>query len=94
MVCELKMSLYGLKQAGKIWNTVVTATIVKVDYTRLSSDQCLFFKKPDKLVAVFVDDFLGVGDNSELILELKKSFEVKELGALKHYLNVHYECVE
>src|SRR5271163_3685048 len=55
--CRLLKSLYGLKQAGNIWNANIHSYILDLGFTRTHSDLCVYTK--DQIVlALHVDDFL------------------------------------
>ncbi|SCV72786.1 BQ2448_4323 [Microbotryum intermedium] len=70
-VClKLQRSIYGLKQAGRVWNETIHKTLVKLGYNRLRSEECVYRRtvgKDDYFIAVYVDDLLFVGpDLSEI----------------------------
>lgn len=41
-VCKFECSLYGLKQAGHVWNLTLDSHFKKLGFTRLISDQCVY----------------------------------------------------
>ncbi|KAJ2913904.1 hypothetical protein MD484_g6523, partial [Candolleomyces efflorescens] len=86
-VCILKRSLYGLKQAGNVWNHELNDTLVKIDFKRLKSDYCCYVRrKKDGLtiMVVWVDDIISASTdddlNDQLEADLGRYFEVKSLG--------------
>jgi hypothetical protein len=62
MVWALQKSLYGLKQAGNIWNAAIHRYILELDFKRTSADFCVYtisFKGGDRMIiAIHVDNFL------------------------------------
>ncbi|CEG40734.1 FOG: Transposon-encoded proteins with TYA, reverse transcriptase, integrase domains in various combinations [Plasmopara halstedii] len=45
---DLKKSLYGLKQAGRLWNQLLHASLSDAGFTQCISDICLYFKRNEK----------------------------------------------
>ena len=45
LVCRLKKSLYGLKQALRQWHKKFDSFMVEHGYDRTASDHCVFVKK-------------------------------------------------
>ena len=73
-VCCLLQNLYGLKQAGNVWNEDFNRTMEEIGYTRLRTDYCTYLKKlkDDILILiVYVDDANAFAErrttNDELI---------------------------
>jgi hypothetical protein len=62
MVWALQKGLYGLKQAGNIWNATIHGYILELGFKRTSADLCVYtisFKGGDRMIiAIHVDDFL------------------------------------
>jgi hypothetical protein len=59
-VCELLKSLYGLKQAGNIWNATIHNYLIELGFKRSPSDLCVYTKNMEGRIvaALHVDDFL------------------------------------
>ena len=96
LVCKLKKSLYGLKQASRQWYRKFDSFMTDHGYSRTTSDHCVFVKKyPDGnfiILLLYVDDMLIVGQDtskiSKLKLELSKSFSMKDMGPAKQILGI------
>ena len=96
LVCQLKKSLYGLKQALRQWYKKLDSFMVEHGYDRTASDHCVFVKKfSDGEVIIFllyVDDMLIIGRDigkiDKLKKELSKSFEMKDLGPAIQILGI------
>jgi hypothetical protein len=62
MVWALQKGLYGLKQAGNIWNAAIHGYILELDVKRTSVDLCVYtisFKGRDQMIiTIHMDDFL------------------------------------
>ena len=83
-VCELQKSLYGLKQAGKIWNDTIHSYIIEMGFTRTSADPCVYIhvtkEKQKVIIGLHVDDFIVAGHQGEiewLKEQLKKRYRIK-----------------
>ena len=94
-VCQLKKTLYGLKQSPRAWFGRFTEAMKKYDYQQSNAYHTLFLKKRGNKITcliIYVDDMIITGDDSEEIEQLKKNlateFEMKDLGALKYFLGV------
>lgn len=97
-VCLLRKSLYGLKQAGRIWNRRITDVLKSLEYIPSEADPCLFVRaKQDDLsfVLLYVDDML-VACRSEKEYErvestLTKYFKITCLGDVTNYLGIRIQ---
>jgi hypothetical protein len=72
---RLRKSLYGLKQAGKLWYDNLTTALASFGATSCLSDRCVFaYNDPitgeHMYIAVHVDDLLIVSTSSHLISRL------------------------
>ncbi|KAL2243485.1 UNVERIFIED_CONTAM: Retrovirus-related Pol polyprotein from transposon RE1 [Sesamum indicum] len=76
MVCKLKKSLYGLKQASRQWNSEFTERIKGLGFTQSKYDYCLFTKGNNNnfiALLIYVDDVLIAAASKSLIEEVKRS---------------------
>jgi hypothetical protein len=95
LVCKLRKSLYGLKQASREWNHKLTTFLIDLGYLQSKSDHSLFSKqKLGKLtfILVYVDDLLVAGEDEEEIEDIKREldqrFSIKDLGKAKFFLGM------
>lgn len=58
-VCKLNKAIYGLKQAGRLWNQNLDKALEKFGLKKCKTDPCVYFKEDLKMmIAIYVDDFL------------------------------------
>ncbi|GMI99394.1 hypothetical protein HRI_003608700 [Hibiscus trionum] len=95
LVCKLKKSLYGLKQASRKWNERLTSTLLSLHFKQASSDTSLFVKGtgPNFIaLAVYVDDIIvaspSLSEISAIKTILHDTFKIKDLGNLKFFLGL------
>ena len=95
LVCKLKRSIYGLKQAGKEWSTLFADFIVSWGFVRSTIDVCLFtYSSGSGLlwILVYVDDALIVDNDAALrarfVADLARRFPVDDRGELEWMLGV------
>jgi hypothetical protein len=90
-VLKLLRSLYGLKQAGCLWNNLLRAQLIDIGYTRCKTDLCLYFRRKERdiaIVGVYVDDLLATATSPQLVKDLFTSLqalEVKDLGVVRKF---------
>jgi len=93
----LILSIYGLKQAGRTWNTKLNADFIDLGFKRLSSDQCVYFRQSDdkiEIIAVHVDDMaLFTTDDTAMDIlkkQLASKFEISDLGPIKQMVGYEF----
>ena len=95
-VCLLKRSLYGLKQSPRQWNRRFDDFVRAQGYTRSEYDQCVYFKKNNEGVYVYmllyVDEILIASVDKAQVDRLKRflssEFEMKDRGDAKKILGM------
>ncbi len=93
-VCQLKKSIYGLKQSPRCWNKAFKEYLVSVGFRQSDADPCVFIHLGDNfaIVAAYVDDLILLTKNSDEMTELKKMlescFKMKDMGELHYCLGV------
>jgi hypothetical protein len=92
---KLLKSLYGLKQAGRIWNELLNAALLEFGFQRSKLDPCLYYDLSGdsvQLIIVYVDDLIiatSTREQYERIKELLESkFRMKFLGELRWCLGM------
>ena len=86
----LRKSLYGLKQAGRLWNKELDAFIVSLGFTRMVSDPCLYVKRSKSgrliILSTYVDDIPSLharpdaAEWAEIKQQFKAKYKIKFLG--------------
>ena len=86
-IYRLKKSLYGLKQAGRIWNKLIDEKLRGIGFIPLDSDSCVYIRRRGEEVALlllYVDDIICSASNREILIEivdyLRASFKLKLMG--------------
>jgi transposase InsO family protein len=95
-VWRLKKALYGLKQASMLWNKKLDGVLADAGFKRTVSDNCFYVKHGTgnkiTLLIVHVDDILIASNDavnvSSLMVKLKASFEIKDLGEARLMLGM------
>lgn len=87
-VCRLVKSIYGLKQASRVWNAKFNEFLLKFCLTRCTADPCVYYRHQGEevtIVVIYVDDGLVCSSKREVlfsILEhLSNTFEIRSLPA-------------
>lgn len=95
MVCRLRKSLYGLRQAPRCWFAKLAGSLKRYGFQQSYSDYSLFTMIRGDIhltVLVYVDDLLISGNCSTAISAFKSylsdEFHMKDLGVLKYFLGI------
>jgi len=95
LVCRLKKSLYGLRQAFRQWFGKFSTTLIGNGFSQLKNDYYLFtIDKGASLVIllVYVDDILLAGPSVACVhsiqAKLQALFKLKIHGPLKYFLGL------
>lgn len=92
-VCRLHKAIYGLKQAGMLWNKKLDQALSKFGLQKTKLDPCIYRNDSSTLfVAIYVDDFLMFYQSSDDLNNLKKflnhHFRMKDVGAVTSCLGM------
>lgn len=98
-IWRLQKGIYGLPDAGRIWNKEVDhAMVIKFQWIRVPCEHCLYYRDSGTgraLVDVHVDNFIGAMSNPTEAKcfkeELKSIWEIKDLGITKFCLGIAIE---
>lgn len=97
-VCELVKGLYGMKQAGRIWNKTLNERMVTWGFTRLACEPCIYYRERASgtvIAAVHVDDFLCIAsskdENDRFKTQMRETWTISDLGAPRYILGVSVE---
>eukprot|EP00253_Pinus_taeda_P011742 PITA_11742 len=98
LVCRLKKTLYGFKQAPRAWYYRLDKYLHQQGFSKGSADSNLYIKiENDKLLilVVYVDDII-FGSNEEAMIQsfavvMQKEFEMSILGELTYFLGLQIQ---
>ena len=95
LVCKLRKSLHGLKQAPRQWYKKFDSFMNKTRFKRCEADHYCYVKFFDNsyiILLLYVDDMLITGSSTEEInnskKQLSKQFAMKDLEAAKQILGM------
>lgn len=97
-VLKLRKSIYGLKQAARVWNQALHRALLDCGCIQSNNDKCLYMLRNKEhvcYVLIHVDDLL-VSSSSDVLINkvfavLSNNFELKDLGDVKQYLGISIE---
>lgn len=91
LVCLLLRTLYGLKQSPRLWYQTLHNFLISMGFCRTEADHSVFIRGKI-IIAVYVDDLLLVGKNTDEINSIKRAlkgqFKMTDLGPCQHYLGM------
>ena len=95
MVCKLKKSIYGLKQASRQWYLKFNDTITSFGFTENTVDRCIYLKVSGSkfiFLILYVDDILLASSDLGLLHDTKKflskNFEMKDMGEATYVIGI------
>lgn len=98
-VCHLHKSIYGLKQASRLWNTKLNNVLQSIGMLQCKTDPCVYYNaEKNTFIAVWVDDLL-IFTSQQSIKEMLKNklmhhFEMKDLGKASQCLGFNITRAE
>lgn len=95
LVCKLKKSIYGLKQASRQWYLKFHEVISTFGFVENVMDQCIYQKVSGSKVCfliLYVDDILLATNDMGLLREVKqylsKNFDMKDMGEASYVIGI------
>ena len=95
LVCKLKKSIYGLKQASRQWYIKFYNIITSYGFVENIVDQCIYLKVSGSkyiFLVLYVDDILLASSDLGLLHETKQflsqNFEMKDLGEASYVIGI------
>jgi hypothetical protein len=95
LVCKMKRSMYGLKQSPRMWYKKFDTYVLRLGFTRSKMDHYVYLKLiGDHLIylVLYVDDMLLIGNNKEIIQDVKtqlsSKFDMKDIGVVNFILGM------
>jgi hypothetical protein len=89
----LKKSIYGLKQASRVWGFALRDALLSLGFVQCKSDTCLYHATTCIcFISVHVDDFVvATADDvfyAQIFARLSKIFQLKDLGIIEQYIGI------
>ncbi|CAI7766145.1 unnamed protein product, partial [Closterium sp. NIES-54] len=95
-VCQLQKSLYGIKQAPRLWQQYLHTRLTRIGFKQLPHDQGMYrLSKSDDyiLLIVYVDDLLYIGSNDDITTwfegELQQDLTLTVSSTVTQYLGLN-----
>ncbi|RYE20331.1 MAG: hypothetical protein EOP45_11235, partial [Sphingobacteriaceae bacterium] len=95
MVCKLKKSIYGLKQASRQWYLKFNDTVTSFGFKENIVDRCIYLKISGSkfiILVLYVDDILLATNDLGLLRQTKeflsKNFEMKDMGEASYVIGI------
>ncbi|KAH9687283.1 hypothetical protein KPL70_014708 [Citrus sinensis] len=95
MVCKLKRSIYGLKQASRQWYLKFHDIVTSYGFQENVVDQCIYLRVSGSkyiILVLYVDDILLAANDTNFLLETKEilsySFDMKDLSEAHYILGI------
>ncbi|CAI7777325.1 unnamed protein product [Closterium sp. NIES-53] len=94
--CQLQKSLYGIKQAPRLWQQYLHTRLTRIGFKQLPHDQGMYrLSKGDDyiLLIVYVDDLLYIGSNDDITTwfegELQQDLTLTVSSTVTQYLGLN-----
>lgn len=93
---QILKSLYGLKQAARMWYLLVSDFLKEIGFSPMAVDPTVFrHTESHVIIGVHVDDFMLTGEDEVAIEKVKEQlkgrFEMKDLGEAESILGIRIQ---
>jgi len=96
---KLMKSIYGMKQASRVWNQTFDKAVKGWGFKRLSSEWCIYWRQTASgtiIFAVHVDNIISIASNpcknESFKSLLKGKWDISDLGPAKFALGIAISC--
>ncbi|CAI7922812.1 unnamed protein product [Closterium sp. NIES-54] len=97
-VCQLEKSLYGIKQAPRLWQQHLHARLIRIGFLQLPHDQGMYRLRKGTnyiLLIVYVDDLLYIGSTDAITTwfeeELQQDLTLTVATTVTQYLGLNIQ---
>ena len=95
-IYELNRSLYGLREANRLFYELCHTTLAEIGFQRLPHNLCIYakhlFTEQEVVVACYVDDTLIFTNSEQSLRELKEQLssklDITDMGEARYFLGV------
>ena len=95
LVCRLKKSIYGLKQASRQWYLKFNDTVLPYRFVEMTVDRCIYMKVVGSkfiILVLYVNDILLAANDRGLLHDVKNylssNFEMKDMGEASYVIGI------
>jgi len=99
LVLKLKKSLYGLKQSGRNWNSLLHEYLIDEHFEQSLADHCVYTRFSEQckvIILVWVDDIIIAASDEHVLRSVKSClcsrFSMKDIGPLSWFLGINFVC--
>jgi hypothetical protein len=96
-VWRLLKSIYGMKQASRVWNKTFNSALIGWNFVRLNCEWCVYMRRSSTgtiIFSVHVDDIFSAAssaaENDRFAELLKSRWAISELGPAKFALGIAF----
>jgi len=90
-ILKLVKNIYGLKQAGRVWNQHLQKGLTELGYRKSKIDLFLYYRS-GLIMIIYTDDCIMASEKpvtlENAIMELSKKWEITDEGGIDEYLGV------
>jgi hypothetical protein len=94
-VYRLRKALYGLRQAPRVWNAKLDATLTGLGFQRSCFEHGVYTRSrggDQLIIGVYINDLIITGTAAPAIdefkQEMKEKFQMSDFGLLSYYLGI------
>ena len=100
LVCKLNKSIYGLKQASRLWYQKIDSALIRHGFNKMQADQCMYYWNDESnstiiWLTIYVDDLLIASNSLTKLNEFKQrlslTFAMKDMGEAHFILGIQIE---